>query len=245
MTYFSFSQLRCYMECPRQYYWTYVMGKFPPPNLSMVFGKSIHAALEVYYRENDTKKAEDVFIDKMVNSAGSVVLKRGESLEKEGEMGLRMLRAYFASPDKPYLKPREIEYRAETILKDPYTGKELDIPIRLVMDMITEEDFIVDHKTSSSMWTMEKIEEDMQASIYWLAFRSIFGKDPAGFIFNFLIKRVKEPKFDAQAVERGYGQLCFAIQFAQDIVNKIRREEFPRRTDPHHLRYCAYCRMNI
>lgn len=162
--YFSFSQLRLYGDCPRKYYFNYILKRYPKQNLAMAFGFAFHSALEEYYKTGDIDKAESRFIFDLTEA--KIELKLGESVEKEGKIGLNMLRKYFYSQEKPYFKAKEVEYKFQVDLKHPVTGKLLGIPVRGVMDMITMDDFIVDHKTSSGIWTMEKLEEDMQSTFY-------------------------------------------------------------------------------
>jgi hypothetical protein len=201
----------------------------------MAFGFAFHSALEEYYKTGDIDKAESRFIFDLTEA--KIELKLGESVEKEGKIGLNMLRKYFYSQEKPYFKAKEVEYKFQVDLKHPVTGKLLGIPVRGVMDMITMDDFIVDHKTSSGIWTMEKLEEDMQSTFYWLAYESLFGKEPSGFLFNFFIKRVGEPKFDCQAVQRTLAHKIFLIEYAQMVVDKIKEGSFPKKISGH----CRYC----
>jgi len=235
MDYFSFSQLKMYEQCPRRFYWEYVCKRKPKKSLALAFGAALHSALEVFYREGDAKKSEETFINELLKA--DIQLKGKESIEKEARIGLNMLRKYFRSPERPYFNVKEVEYKFQTILKDPLTGRKLDLPVKGVMDLITKDDLIVDHKTSSSIWKMEDIETNLQAVCYWLAFESIFGREPLGFVFNFFIKRVNEPKFDAQPIQVDESLKLYFIEYAQYIVNQIRKKNFPQKIG----RQCRYC----
>jgi CRISPR/Cas system-associated exonuclease Cas4 (RecB family) len=238
MEYFSYSQLRTYMQCPRTYYMQYVLKRFPPKNLALQFGSSIHTALEVFYNTGNQTLAEETFIKDFSAKSVDVLLKPTENLQKEGTLGVKLLNEYFKNENKPLIKPKFVEYKFETILKHPVTGESLDVPIKGVMDIITEEGFILDHKTSASIWTMDMIDSDMQKNVYWLAYKSLFGVEPKGFGFNFLIKRVKVPKFDVQWVEVNQAQQIETVKFIQHIVNEIRRGHFPTCQN----KYCKNCR---
>src|SRR5438093_8127636 len=50
--YFSFSSIRAYQACPLRYYFRYVAG-LPEESVAatLVFGTSIHRAIEFYFRE--------------------------------------------------------------------------------------------------------------------------------------------------------------------------------------------------
>jgi CRISPR/Cas system-associated exonuclease Cas4 (RecB family) len=207
----------------------------------MVFGGAIHKALEVFYREGDRDKAERVFIDEFSRGVtnDNVELKKNENVEKEGKIGLRMLERYFDSPERPYFKVKEVEYEFQIKLKDPMTKRELDLPLKGVIDLITEDGLIVDHKVVNQIWKTEEIETDLQATCYWLAYESIFGESPQAFVFNFLIKRVNEPKFDAQATQRDAGQKLYFIEYANYIIKNIKEEKFPKKVGSH-CRYCPF-----
>jgi len=203
----------------------------------MTFGSAIHKALEVYYNTGNQKLAEETFIQYFTDNSKDVALKRGESLEREGKIGVKMLNEYFKPDNKPYFNPSKVEYKFQTILKDPITHKEIGVPVKGIIDVITTDDFIVDRKTSASMWTEEMIDKDLQKIFYALAFKSIFGREPKGFIYNFLIKRVGQPKFDNQSVEINTGQMVYCIDYVNHVVKRIKNEEFPKNITKN----CRYC----
>jgi len=239
MEYFSFSRLKLYEECPMKYYYQYVLKIKGPKSLAMAFGGAIHSALEVFYREDNPDKAEKVFIEELTSA--DVRLKNKESIEKEGKVGLNMLHHYFNGPDRPYLNVdrKKVEYKFNVNLDCPLGGKKIDIPVSGIMDLITTDGFIVDHKVTTSIWREEDIDSDMQATVYWMAYEKLFGKEPKGFIYNFLVKRVKKPLFDAQPTIRDMGQKMYLVEYAQAIIQKIRKGEFPKKIGKH-CRYCPY-----
>lgn len=234
MDYFSFSQLNCYTQCGREYYYTYVLGQKKRKSSAMDFGKSIHSSLEKYY---DIIKKDPTNTSSAEKSSLKTFIKTFQGTEKDREMGLKLLKGYFKDDNKPYFRPKEVEYKFKTILKHPITGKSLNIPIKGVIDLITEDEFIIDHKTASNAWTMDMVESDMQKIIYWIAYITLFGKSPRGFIHNFLIKRVHEPRYDQQASEVNEAQMVYAIEFIQHIINEIQRKHFPM----CQRKYCEYC----
>ena len=215
----------------------YILGKKPKSNLAMHFGSCIHKGLEVFYKTGNEEAAENAFIKEF--SAAKIELKPKESMEREGKMGVKMLKKYFSSIERPYFDVKEVEYKFDAYLSHPITGEKIKRPFRMILDLITKDDFIVDHKTSSSFWSEQDLDENMQASCYWLGFLSHFGKEPTGFVFNFFIKRVNEPKFDAQAVERDIGQLTYFVEHANYVIEQIEKGNFPKNVGSR-CRHCPY-----
>lgn len=244
MEYFSNSQLQTYLRCPREYYNVYILKRQSPSNLAMTFGKAIHKSLEIFYKTGDQKLAEDDFIDNFIKTSQDIQLKPGENLGREGMLGVKMLHEYFKPENRPFIQPKEIEYEFKVLLKHPLTKKELPVPIKGIMDIITTDNFILDHKTAGNIWTEERIDSDMQKVIYWMAFMTLFGKEPSGFIFNFLIKRVKQPKFDFQATDVSTGQMIGVLNLIQKSIseiehfNKIGWENMKKKCSS---RWCKYC----
>lgn len=204
------------------YYWEYVCGRFPPKNLPLAFGSSIHSALESYYKNGDEELSKNVFIKEFTKD--KIKVKPKEDLEKEGKLGVKLLNEYFKYENKPYFEPDKIEFKFEVLLKHPVTKKPMEIPIKGVMDLITKDKMIVDHKTSSNVWREKDFDDDFQSVCYWLAYESIFGEEPSAFVYNFLIKRVGEPKFDFWALEVDLGKKIYFIEKTERIVKKIKRD---------------------
>jgi putative RecB family exonuclease len=167
-SYISHSQLTLMQSCPRKFAFTYVekaARDFIPS--SLIFGGSIHAALELYYRcrlegLGVTLPAllsayHDAWRRQAADDDASVRFNKGEDQNTADAMADRMLQAFLASPlatPKGAILGIEEELR---IMLDPA------LPDLLAkVDLVTATDgalFVIDFKTSRSRWTPEKAQE--------------------------------------------------------------------------------------
>lgn len=168
-TYLSHSQISLMRSCPRKFAFSYIENAprdFIPS--SLIFGGSIHAALEVYFRgrlEGVEITAADLLIafgdawDGQKADAGGVPVRfnKADSEEKLHALTVRMIAAFLASPlaaPKGTILGIEEELR---IVLDP------DLPDVLAkVDLVTQTDGAlhdIDFKTSRSRWTEQKAAE--------------------------------------------------------------------------------------
>jgi hypothetical protein len=92
------------------------------------------------------------------------------------------------------LVPAYAEYAAQITPARGGIEKRLVIPgtnsypeIVCYLDLIDSSGFVRDLKTTTRTWGADDIRTDHQLAAYGLAYRVEFGKDPAGFSFDFLV----------------------------------------------------------
>ncbi len=173
-TYMSHSQLSLMRSCPRRFAFTYV-ERVPPDFVasSLLFGGSIHSALEFFFRakleglavarEALLSAYHDAWRRQRQPSEASggddrpVRFNKGEDADTLHALADRMLAAFLASPlaePKGTIVGIEEELR---IILDP------QLPDVLAkVDLVTQTDgslHVVDFKTSRSRWTDQKARE--------------------------------------------------------------------------------------
>jgi hypothetical protein len=118
----------------------------------------------------------------------------GYNLEKYLEEGTKILELY--KKEGTYFDPNPdwIERRETISLINPITKEQIATPFTFQIDLITKDGYIIDHKTSSSGKGDQSETNRIQGIAYTMAYRSIFGKQPKGFIQNLIVKQ-KVPKF--------------------------------------------------
>jgi RecB family exonuclease len=79
---------------------------------------------------------------------------------------------------------------------------------------------VIDYKTHAEMWEKDRIDSDLQLSIYALGCRESLGKLPRELSFYFLAHQKKV------STERTPEQLNDALKLMNDIADKITRREF-------------------
>ncbi|CAN5621418.1 hypothetical protein BH10PLA1_BH10PLA1_17210 [soil metagenome] len=172
-TYLSHSQLYCMRACPRKFAFQYVeqaKADFVPS--SLIFGGSIHAALELHFRARleglqTTHEAllsayHDAWRRQMSQSGEKVPVRfnKGESDDTLHALADRIITAFLASPlasPKGTIVGVEEELR---VVLDPALP---DLLARV--DLVTMTDgslHVIDFKTSRSKWTDQKAEESSE-----------------------------------------------------------------------------------
>ncbi len=172
-TYLSHSQLYCMRSCPRKFAFQYVErapADFVPS--SLIFGGSIHAALELYFRArleglNCTHEAllaayHDAWWRQKEQNGTDLPVRfnKDETYDTLHALADRMITAFLASSlasPKGVIVGVEEELR---VILDP------DLPDLLArVDLVIETDnslHVVDFKTSRSKWTEQKAEESSE-----------------------------------------------------------------------------------
>lgn len=183
--YISHSQLNLMRSCPFKFSCQYVR-KFQPdfqPS-SLIFGGSIHSALEFYMRARleGLKVTQGALLSafhdswrrqrEQVGQDVPVRFNAGEDDDKLHDLADRMLKAFLASPlAAPKGTILGIEEELKVVLHP-------DLPDLLAkVDLVTQTDgalHIVDFKTSRSKWTEAKaMESGEQLLLYTSSVRSI------------------------------------------------------------------------
>ncbi len=172
--YISYSSISSYQRCPLKYYFSYIAGISPEfISSSLIFGSSIHSALEHYCRQA-MEGAHLPIIDELVgayeqawsdNATAPVKYGKTETKESLLDLARNMLTAFCESKVfnlNTSILGIEEELRESTIPGCP------DLLGRI--DLITVDDEylkITDFKTSRSRWTQAKVAESTpQLSLY-------------------------------------------------------------------------------
>jgi CRISPR/Cas system-associated exonuclease Cas4 (RecB family) len=123
----SYSGLKDYINCPRQYHEVKVLRRFAKrPTPQMLYGTSVHSALENYVKD-------------------------GSPLEKDHERFRKQLDPLRDMPGEKYPEHR----MALTIDKNPCSFYSPDYWVRGIADLLVvdgEQGFIVDYKTGSNKY---------------------------------------------------------------------------------------------
>jgi len=207
----SVSQVRCYLRCPRQYHYRYVLGvesEFAPA--SLVLGSAVHEGLAAHYRSvMQTSESPEMDVCMAAFHATMVSFRRkGLSIQDTGvdleAQGTALLRVFYESvyQEPPVVVGVEVPFGIE--IHDPATGEVLEERLVGAFDLVTEEQgrkIIGEHKTAAKKWSDAEVRFDPQLSAYKLAAKKL-GMGDAGLRLQQLIK-TKVPKVAMVDVERG------------------------------------------
>lgn len=185
----SVTQVKMFLQCPLKYYFRYKEGIEVKPNSSLTMGRSVHKAIEEFYRKR--MKGERADIGELFSFFWSEESKETEFKKEENpgalkDEGVRLVQKY-AEEIAPTIKPREIEKEFELIFANvAYT-------LKGIIDLIEEDGTIVDHKCSKRSPSQADIDRDIQLTAYQLGYRSLNNQDPAGLRLDYIVRN-KTPK---------------------------------------------------
>ncbi len=172
--YISHSQIRCYSECPKKYFYSYVEGIEPPINEKVFLGEVFHQAIEHYFlqRIGGGQPGNEAMIGLLDSAfdkteAGRKICWQGTRRETK-ERGLAFLR-YFLEHIAPGVRPLMVE--KELAAELPGSG----VVLKGVIDLIEEDYCITDFKTTTGKWPESKALNPPQMVIYKYLFERSFG----------------------------------------------------------------------
>lgn len=176
----SASQVGKFLFCPLYYKYIYVDGASSGPgNEYTSFGKAIHSALELNYKQKITTR-KDLGIAEVTNEYKQKFLEELEkssvwnpgSLENLAEQGEELIYQYMKKI-APTVQPTMVEHEFKIPLKSGAI-------IHGFIDLVTEDCEVIDHKTASgttkNTWTQKAVQDNTQFKMYALAFRKMFNK---------------------------------------------------------------------
>lgn len=130
-----------------------------------------------------------------------------------------------------YVKSNTPDYTATEF---PFAVPLFDTGITLTgtIDLI-KDDWIFEHKTSSTYYSQKQVDEHHQATAYSWAYGKVTGKEPKGIRFNVLIKN-KTPllqTLDTFRTEEDYGRW---ENWVRQILSGIEKNEFHAKAGRYH-----------
>jgi RecB family exonuclease len=188
----SITQIKMFLRCPLQYFFRYKQGIKLPPNSSMTMGRCVHKAIEDLYKKKIEKKemteeeTKERFSSHWAEESKETEFKRDETSGELKDEGIKLISKYLEDI-APTVKPKELEKRFELEFENvPYT-------LVGIIDLIEVDGTIVDHKCSKRSPNQGEIDRDIQLSAYQIAYRSLYGQDPKGLRYDYVVRN-KTPK---------------------------------------------------
>ncbi|HFC36374.1 MAG TPA: PD-(D/E)XK nuclease family protein [Candidatus Moranbacteria bacterium] len=161
----SYSALNTYKTCPLKYKFQYVDKIKTPKSKEAVFGTLIHSTLNFVHKPGILSPTLEQALDYFSKNWNSDVF--DEEIEERAafSQGVEMIRRYY--------KDNDISKINIVALESPFQIKLGEHIASGIIDRIdrTEDGYeIIDYKTSKKMPTQEKVDNDLQLSIYLKAF---------------------------------------------------------------------------
>lgn len=240
------SSINTYKQCPRRYYYQYILKLPTSENIHSVKGKIAHSVLEkffdmetTHFKQENYKKELSYFMKNLFNAFWLKNLEKFEDIgakEKEiigarqeiAEMLANWLQTFFDRIDssglefhEAFRKFKPVETEAEYESKEHMVRGFID-----VVEKVDGEIKVLDYKTSGSFEITEGYE--LQLAIYALLYREKHGKLPHKLSIWFLKDREKVIDVDEKIIEK-------AIKEIRDIhvkTDSTSIEDFPKKTSP-------------
>ncbi len=219
---FSYSALKTYKQCPKQYLLKYIFNLPTEPTIPLVYGSAVHRALELFFRAFKAKKYlpnKNELLDYF-----RLALNQQPYVEqKEGVLsqGLLVLSAYYDLNKEKWQIPVEVESLLtghKIMLGDAWlTGKFDRVD---VIDPQTKSVRLVDYKTVSKLPSMNEIVGNTKNSD---------GDYKTQLVFYSLLTEL-DPLFPYRATEFSLDFIGDKLEFKTEtlLVSREEREELKK-----------------
>jgi len=244
---FSYSQLSTYLLCPAKYGHQYVFGTpYETKPAALISGKAIHKAAETYY-VNLRETGEIIPVETMISvfeqvmdaeverTEVEITYKEGENLESIRDQGRVLIKLFHAE-----INPQKIvavEFPFNVKVPDIINGNG-NLPIDLVgyFDLIESDPqktyIVVELKTSSQRFSSDRLEYDLQATVYSYAMAKLkvaTSKNSTLVRYDVLLK-TKKPAFEHYYVTRTEEDHQRLIHLVNHVLKAIEHRIFYRQT---------------
>ena len=231
----SITQIKMFLRCSLQYYFRYRRHIKIPPNSSMTMGRCVHQTIEDLYKKKIEKvemteeEVKERFSFHWAEESKETEFKRDEASEELKDEGIKLIGKY-VEDIVPTVNPKELEKRFELEFENvPYT-------LVGIIDLIEEDGTIVDHKCSKRSPNQGEIDRDIQLSAYQIAYRSLYGKDPKGLRYDYVVRN-KTPKTVQCQTMRSQGALNRFLKLVGHVSKAIEQDIYY----PNQSMMCSCC----
>jgi putative RecB family exonuclease len=235
----SYSAFDSYQNCPLKYKYSAIDRIKTPKSKEAVFGSTLHEVMKFVHTPGILSPTLDQAMEHFSNSWNPTVFESPDEERAAFSQGVKIIQNYFQKNNPADFNIVNLESHFQIELKDPEKqGNETHI-ISGIIDRIdrTENGFeIIDYKTTKKMPTQEKVDNDIQLTIYLKAFLSLYPKEIAnlGNITVSLYYLKHGVKLSAQRTEK---QMEDTQKIFLETIKLIEEKQFEPRVSP----LCDWC----
>jgi putative RecB family exonuclease len=224
----SYSSISTYETCPAKWRFQYDQRIPTRPSPALAFGDSLHRAL---YRFHDRPVPVAPPLEELLETLDAVWVGRGFSDEGEERMyrshARDVLARYHGDNADGYRIPAALEHRFSIDLEGVRLSGVIDR-----MDRIPGGGYeIIDYKTNRRLPPRQRVDEDLQLTVYYLAAREIWGIEPERLTLYYLLPgermTTRRSPADADALRRRVAT----------VAERIAAGRFEPRENP----LCSWC----
>lgn len=249
MAIYSNSKLSTFEQCKLKYKYKYI-DKIKPDikkSIEAHLGTCVHDSLEWLYKKVMDKNEKKPSIEELITfyaeqwkknySEDIAIAKENLTLKDYFDKGVKFLIDYYTTHDPFDENTLELEKKIFLNLDEKKEYKIIGFIDRLVYNEKTKEYEIHDYKTSGSLPSKEKIENDRQLALYSMAIKDLYGKEnDISLIWHYL-------SFNQKIFsKRTKKQLDELRNETIDLIKKIENnDEF----EPNPSILCKWCEYRI
>jgi len=247
--YVSYSALSTYRRCPLSYYFKYVLG-LPEETVSasLVFGTSIHRALEHHFRElmvgSPAPTADELLVEYEVGwaerSDQTVIFSQGETRTTLNALARRMFSAFLAS-DAAVPGGRIVG--VEETLRGEFVPGMPDLLGRVDLMVEAEDGLLIgDWKTSRSKWSAAQVEDATEQLLCYAALASDFAPRKPIRLELTVLTKTKDVQVDQHHAVADVRGIDRARRVAEHVWQAIEAGHFYPAPSPMNCGNCAFRR---
>lgn len=231
----SYSAFDTYQNCPLKYKFQNVDHIKTPKSKEAVFGSTVHETMKFIHTPGILSPTLEQAMEHFSNSWNPAVFETPDEERAAFSQGIRIIQDYYQKNNPANFNIVDLESRFQIEIGNE---KEKHI-ISGIIDRIdrTEDGFeIIDYKTTKKMPSQEKVDNDMQLSVYLQAFLSRYPKE---------IENLNKLKVSLYFLKHGVKlsasrtleQLKKSEQAFLDTIKLIEEEKF----EPNITPLCDWC----
>ncbi len=242
MKVYSHSKLSTFEQCPQKYKFRYVdnivvIGK----SIESFLGKIVHEVLEWIYLE--AKQGRVPSLDEVIlyysqtwvqtYDENEIIMNGDSTKENHRDKGVKFLIDYYMKHHPFDDNTLEVEKEITLTIDEKGEYQIRGFIDRLSYNLKTCEYEIHDYKTSNTIPSQEKIDEDRQLALYSIAIKEMFGKDKEVLlVWHYLAynKNVHSKRTNEQLEE-----------LKRSILDLIHTIESTKNFHPYISRLCDWC----
>lgn len=172
----SYSALDTYQSCPLKYKFQEIDRIKTPKSKEAVFGSTIHDTMKFIHTPGILSPTLEQALEHFTNSWNSAVFDSEEEERAAFSQGIKIIQEYYRKNDPKNFNIIDLESRFQIEIGSP---EEKHI-VSGIIDRIdkTEDGYeIIDYKTTKKMPSQERVDNDLQLSVYLKAFLTRYPKE--------------------------------------------------------------------
>jgi len=226
----SHSQVSTFLDCGEKYRYSYIEGLPRPSTPSLIVGQTYHRALETAFQkringvtvnDEDIKRITAIAWDDVIVEAGNS--KGGIDWQ---DVEATVLYSQAMALVALYWKELGCEIQP-LLIEENFRVDVPGVPVPFVgiIDLITADGAVIDHKTAGRAWPASRVEKDLQATAYLYALWKMDGELRKSLRFDVAIKTAK-PKIVTYEAHRTMDQLLWYERLLQRVWAAISARVF-------------------